>query len=144
VAPATADRHPDHAAAGRLAREAAFFAGVAQAGEGRPHRVHRVYHYAIHHPVDASFVVDVTAVWSRRMAAVLAYDSQFGHGCQPRTEIGHDEFLEVIEARARYYGAMIGVRYGEPFAAVGPLAADAMPGLPAPPGEGSIRYRTFM
>jgi N-acetylglucosamine malate deacetylase 1 len=129
LTPYPEDRHPDHAAAGRLAREACFFAAVRRIGEGDPHRVARLYHYMAHQPFTPTFVVDVSEVWDRKLEAVRAYATQFGGVDRPATEIGGFGFLEILEARAVVHGAMIGVRRGEPFHALGPVAASLLPGL---------------
>jgi len=146
LAPHTDDRHPDHVAAGRLAREAAFVAGVARVGRGEPHRPRRVYHYPLHHPFEPSFVLDVSAVWDRRMQAVRAYTSQFAvRPEQRRTAIGDPRFLDVLEARAAHYGAMVGAERGEPYLCHGPLRMTALPEL-AGSGQGSdpLAYRAYL
>lgn len=138
------DRHPDHAAAGRLVREACFFAGVARWGDGDPHRPTLVHHYMLHHTFEPTFVVDVTAVWAQRVAAVAAYESQFGGPPAERTTaIAGGAFLDLLAARATVHGAMIGVERGEAFHCAGPLGLDRLPGIgtrePGPPV-----YRTFL
>jgi N-acetylglucosamine malate deacetylase 1 len=146
LAPYPEDRHPDHAAAGKLVRESCFLAAVGKFSSGSPHRPAALYHYTVHHPLPTSFVVDVTAVWSQKMDAVRAYESQFAPGRPDAgTEIGSEAFLAVVEARSRFYGAMIGVERGEAFYSQGPIALEALPGLqgdaggpPRPPG-----YRAF-
>ena len=70
LAPYRQDRHPDHVAASKLVRDACFFAGVKKVGVGCPYRPERVYQYMIHQPFSPSFVMDVSSVWERRMAAV--------------------------------------------------------------------------
>jgi bacillithiol biosynthesis deacetylase BshB1 len=145
LAPDTEDRHPDHAAAGRLAREAAFLAGLREAGARGPYRPERVYHYAMHHPIEPTFVLDVSAVWERRVAAVAAFESQFGSsGDDPATELSGGGFLDLIGARARHYGAMVGVERGEPYRCLGPLRAHVLPGLEYPRPDGPQPYRGFM
>jgi bacillithiol biosynthesis deacetylase BshB1 len=137
VAPYPEDRHPDHSAAGLLAREACFLAGVGRIGEGEPHRPARLYHYMTHHPFTPSFVVDVSSVWDRKMSAVRAYQSQFGGDGGPATQIGGPGFLELLDARAAVHGAMIGVDRGEPFYHPGPVALASLPGMdPAEPAPG--------
>ena len=130
LAPYTEDRHPDHVAAGRLVRDACFFAGVAKAGPGAPHRPRRVYHYMLHQPFEPVFVVDVSAVWDRRLEVATAYESQIGrHPDDPATALSGGRFLDVLAARATFYGAMIGAERGEPFSCRGPLAARGLPEL---------------
>jgi N-acetylglucosamine malate deacetylase 1 len=142
LAPYPEDRHPDHAVAGRITREACFLAGVAKIGEGHRHRPARLYHYMLHHPFSPSFVLDVSAVWDRKMQAVQAYESQFGPGDEPPTEIGGPGFVEYLEARAAVHGAMIGARRGEPFHQPGPVAVTSLPGMePADPSPGYDMFR---
>jgi bacillithiol biosynthesis deacetylase BshB1 len=129
LAPFPEDRHPDHAAAGRLTREACFLAGVRKFGGDDPHRPSRLYHYMVHHLFTPSFVLDVSSVWDRKMAAVRAYQSQFAGGPGPATEIAGPRFLELLEARASVHGAMVGAEWGEPFHQSGPVAVTALPGL---------------
>jgi bacillithiol biosynthesis deacetylase BshB1 len=144
LAPYPDDRHPDHAAAGRLVRDACFYAGVAKLGAGAPHRPRRLYHYMLHHSFEPSFVLDVSAVWTRRMAAVTAYDSQLGAAAAGRTEIGGGDFLEQLSARAGFFGAMIGVQRGEPFYCRGPVAASILPGASSEGADSDLRYRMFL
>ena len=127
LAPYAEDRHPDHAACGRLVREACFLAGVRKAGTGAPHHPRRLYEYMTHQPFEPSFVVDISVVWDRRSSAVSAYRSQFGVADAPLTQIGSPRFLELLETRASFYGAMIGAARGEPFYCRGPLAMTMLP-----------------
>jgi len=133
------DRHPDHAAASQLVANACFFAGVRKVGEGRPHRPERVYYYSLHSPFPPTFVIDVSPAWDRKMAAVRAYQSQFQHNNgDVETALSSPSFMRTLEARAIWFGAMIGVAYGEAFYAPGPVILDSFPGLkngPPPPGE---------
>lgn len=129
LAPYPEDRHPDHAAAGRLAREACFLAGIRRVGKGRPHRPSALFHYMLHQPFDPSFLVDVTDVWERKKEAVAAYETQFGTGPEPATEIGGPWFLEMLEARAAFHGAMMGVPLAEAYHSPGPIGLSDPPGL---------------
>lgn len=130
LAPYWDDRHPDHAAAGRLARDSAFLAGVRRYGEGEPHRPEHVFHYMLHHPFVPSFVVDVTAVWDVRNLALRAYASQFSRPLGDRaTAIAGDAFLDTLDARAITYGAMVGAARGEAFLSPGPVGLPYLPGL---------------
>lgn len=134
LAPVAEHRHPDHAEAARLAQRAAFFAGVAKVGDGAPHRVERLLSYAIHQPVAPSLVVDVSSVWAEQQQVLAAYASQFAAGDAPATSIGDGSFLQALEARARFYGAMINARYGEPYVSAAPLAVHEAASLLRPAG----------
>lgn len=134
LAPYREDRHPDHEAAGRLIREACFYAGVASMGRGEPFRPDRVYYYMSHSPFAPSFVIDITSVWEQKIAVINAYMTQFFNE-DPETKptaISNPEFLRYHEARSVYYGAMIGVSHGEPFFSVGPISLHALPGIERP------------
>ena len=130
LAPHWSDRHPDHAATGGLVREACFFAGVGALGEGTAHRPQQVFFYMAHQPFSPSFVLDVSAVWERRMATVHAYRSQFSPAAgAPETALSQPGFLRYLEARAIVLGAMIGVAYGEGFFVPGPVPCSRLPDL---------------
>jgi bacillithiol biosynthesis deacetylase BshB1 len=141
LAPYIEERHPDHAAAGRLAREASFLAGLAKFGTGEAHRVGALYHYMLHTPFTPAFLVDVSDVWAAKMNAVEAYSSQFG--TSSATEIGQGRFLELLEARGAFHGAMIGAARAEAFIGVGPLALEALPGLQPGRAQPAQRYHMF-
>jgi bacillithiol biosynthesis deacetylase BshB1 len=133
LAPYWEDRHPDHAAAGKLVREACFFAGVRRVGEGRPYRPERVYFYMLHHAFSASFIVDVSRSWERKMAAIMAYGSQFeADSGEVETVLSRPEFLRTWEARAIWLGATIGAAYGEAFFSPGPVPLREFPGMGRP------------
>ncbi len=110
-------RHPDHYKAAELGYESCFLAGLRKLDETiPPHRPYKVIYSSIYAPVAPSFVVDITAQFDRRMDALLSYESQYGEtdegaGLFPK----RNEIRERLAAMARYYGNLIGVRYGEPF-----------------------------
>ncbi len=133
LAPYWQERHPDHAAASKLVQEACFFAGLNKVGPGQPYRPERLYYYMIHYPFSPSFVVDVSTVWERRMAAVRAYKSQFqSNGNDVETALSQPGFIRFLEARAIWFGAMIGVAYGGPFLATGPVPLPEFPVMGRP------------
>lgn len=147
LAPYWRDRHPDHAAAGRLVRRACFLAGVSTLGTGAPHRPDRLFHFMVHEPFIPSFVVDIGTAWPRKVEAVAAYRSQFQPADPgPETALSRGDFTRVLEARAIWFGAMIGAPYGEPFRSRGPIALDELPGLQrAGPGRpGLPAYSAFL
>ena len=75
-------------------------------------------------------MVDVSAVWDRRLQVATVYASQVGNEAgEPVTALSGGRFLDVLAARATFYGAMIGAERGEPFNCRGPLAVDGLPEL---------------
>ena len=122
VAPDCHDAHPDHVEASHLITRACYLAGLARyAASGERHRPERLL-FALYRVAPAPhLVVDVTAVWEQRLAAVAAHRSQLGAGAGPATYLTQPDFLAEVEARARVFGAAIGVRYGEGYRTRGPL-----------------------
>jgi len=123
------DRHPDHRKASRLCEDAFFYSHLTRVGEGQPpHRPEGRLMYLNNSVPDVSpsFIVDITEFFDRKMEAIGAYRSQFfnpDYGAE-ETYISAHEFHEQIQVRARYFGGLIGVRYGEPFVLPVPLAVD--------------------
>jgi bacillithiol biosynthesis deacetylase BshB1 len=117
-APYPDDRHPDHTRTGRIVTEASFYAGLRalQTGESA-HRPQTVIYYIQNYQNAPSFVVDCAKQWKTKMRAIAAYKSQFHDpkSKEPKTFISDPKFLEMIEARGKHFGAMIGVSYGEAF-----------------------------
>jgi LmbE family N-acetylglucosaminyl deacetylase len=120
-------RHPDHHHAGELVRECIFLAGLEKIKTGHPPFRPSAY-FCFPELIPWSrpdFVVDITAVWEKKMAALRAFKSQFNIGHvetePPKTFLKSTELWELLEAKARMAGLMIGVRYGEPFYSHRPL-----------------------
>lgn len=115
--PCTQDRHPDHAAAGQAAQDAAFLAGLRKIETGQePFRPTWTLHYFCRWEYQVSFIVDVSDEFDTRIKAIQAYRSQFDENSTgPKTYISRPRFLEFIIARAKYYGSKIEAEYGEPF-----------------------------
>ena len=110
-------RHPDHYRAAEMGYEACFMAGLKKLEEyTEPHRPHKILYSSIYANVAPSFVVDISAQFERRMAALLSYRSQYGAGAQGAELFPEEqEIRERLGAIARYFGNLIGVKYGEPF-----------------------------
>ena len=118
------DRHPDHVEASRLTDRAMYHAGLRRYdAPGEPFRPQARWHFASRVGFHPAIVVDITPTWERKREAILAHGSQVSREGADRhpTALNDPEFLERIEARARHFGSMIGVRYGEPFAGADPL-----------------------
>jgi len=125
------DPHPDHVAAGRLAREAWYLSGLRRlaerdAGPGarRPRRLAR---FMSHRRFDPTLVIDVSAHWPTKVAAVKAYSSQLrpeDASDDGRHLLYRADILERMETKGRAAGEMIGVAYGEPLLCEEPLSLD--------------------
>jgi bacillithiol biosynthesis deacetylase BshB1 len=120
-------RHPDHYRASELGYEACFLAGLKKLDEySEPHRPYKVIYASLYAHVKPSFVVDISGQFEARMTALLSYQSQYGsRGECSQREGARDEggglfpqeheIRERLGAIARFYGNLIGVKYGEPF-----------------------------
>jgi bacillithiol biosynthesis deacetylase BshB1 len=131
VAPYPDDRHPDHTRTGRIVTEASFYAGLRALETGlRAHRPQTVLYYLQNYMFPPSFVVDVTKHWKTKMRSVAAYKSQFHdpNSKEPQTFISRPTFLDMIEARGKHFGALIGAEYGEAFVTKQPPRVDDLIG----------------
>lgn len=115
LAPYWDDTHPDHVAASRLVDDARFWSKLSRSDiAGEPYYPPKLYYYySIHlRIIEApSFVVDISQTLEDKLAAVAAYQSQFGHRSPEFPTIADD-----LRGRARYWGWAINRGYGEPFA----------------------------
>jgi len=125
-------RHPDHYRAGELGFEACFLAGLKKLDEySEPHRPNKILYSSIYADVKPSFIVDVSAQFERRMAALLSYASQYGETAEGGTLFPNEgEIRERLAAIARFYGNQIGVRYGEPFVVKEAIQIDDIVAMP--------------
>lgn len=122
---APTDRHPDHGDATKLILDAIFYSGLAKikttgdSGQPQEHwRPSHILQYMQDRPFEPDIVFDVSDTFEIKEQAVLAFGSQFNvtiPGDEPETYISGEEFFKGIEARARHYGHLAGVTYGEPF-----------------------------
>jgi N-acetylglucosamine malate deacetylase 1 len=125
----TEARHPDHRAAAELGRDACFLAGVRNVPvDGEPFRPHTLIHcltYAEHAP-KPTFVLDISEVMERKLAAIFAYASQFdGKSAMGDVYGGGDRPLrEQILAHHAHYGSWIRRPYGEPYWTRGTMRVD--------------------
>jgi bacillithiol biosynthesis deacetylase BshB1 len=119
-------RHPDHYVTSTLGFEAAFLAGLTKLDENvPPHRPHKIVYASLYADVRPSFVVDITPYFERRMESLFAYESQYGGG-------GHgaglfpnkEEIQDRLRSIARFYGNLVGVKYGEPYVVKETLRVD--------------------
>jgi len=119
-------RHPDHTKACELGYEACFLAGLKKLDPyteaSRPRKILYASQYA---NVTPSLVVDISAQFERRMSALLSYRSQYGDAVEGSNLFpAEKEVRERLETVARFYGNLIGVKYGEPFVVKEPIAVE--------------------
>ena len=119
ILPFAVGRHPDHRIASELGRDACFLAGLSRyPAAGNPHRPHKIL-YALSYredPLKPTFVVDISAQFERKLAAIRSYASQFD-GAKAAGEIfptGQDLY-GLVETQNAHYGSLIRRRYGEPY-----------------------------
>jgi bacillithiol biosynthesis deacetylase BshB1 len=117
ILPYWTGRHPDHYRACEIAYEACFLSGLKRLEEDvPPHRPFKILYSSLYANVTPSFVVDVTRQFERRMAALFRYVSQYGDTTEGSGLFpSHAEVEERLASIARFYGNLIGVKYGEPF-----------------------------
>lgn len=115
------DRHPDHGQCGSIIKEAVFNAGIKQyESEGDAHKVQSVYTYFINGFDRPDFLIDVEAVYDKKITALQAYRSQFTPVDGVSTPLT-DNYLEAVQARDRLFGKEAGVRLAEGFKTSKPL-----------------------
>jgi bacillithiol biosynthesis deacetylase BshB1 len=119
-------RHPDHYNASRLAYEAIFAAGLKKLDDTlAPHRPFKILYAAQYANVTPSFVVDITPYFDRRMDALMAYRSQYADDVDGASLFPKEaEIRDRLAAIARFYGNLIGVRYGEAYVVKEMIAVD--------------------
>lgn len=124
--PSRDDPHPDHASGGALVERALYVSGIhGYDSDHEAWRVGSVFVYAGRTDFTPHVVVDITDTYETKVRAIKAHKSQFvpGQGRKP-TRLNSPEFLPAIESRCRVYGLSVGVRFGEGFRTVRPLAVN--------------------
>jgi bacillithiol biosynthesis deacetylase BshB1 len=128
-APYWVDAHPDHLAATELVEAARFWSKLTKTDlPGEPFHPERIYYYYCVHlklAPQPAFVLDISAEWDAKLAAIGAYESQFITG----RSTDSPTFLDRLRDEAAYWGKSIGTRYGEPFATREPLGVNTLAGL---------------
>src|SRR5690349_18053354 len=110
------DRHPDHVAASRVLRVAAFRSAlrryVTDVDSWRPDWI---CYYFINDGAQPSFVVDVSAHYQRKRDALDCYRSQFAPAdpSAVATRLTASTFRQLIESRDAQFGALAGVAFAE-------------------------------
>ena len=117
------DRHIDHGKGSKLVSDACFLSGLLKIEtklDGQPQekwRPKQVYHYIQWKNIKPDLAVDVSGFIDTKMAAVLAYKTQFYNpdSTEPSTPISSKNFTDSIKYRARDLGRLIGVEHAEGF-----------------------------
>ncbi|HLL89041.1 MAG TPA: bacillithiol biosynthesis deacetylase BshB1 [Tepidisphaeraceae bacterium] len=109
--PYPVDAHPDHVACTRIAEDARFDAKLTKTDiPGDPYHPKRIIYYFCTHlrlNFPATFCVDITPAYDRKLKAVRCYASQFVGNA------GH--VPEMVGQITAYFGNRIGTAHAEPF-----------------------------
>jgi N-acetylglucosamine malate deacetylase 1 len=122
-APYFNDRHPDHIDSSKLVKRAVFSSGLEKfktslTGKSQTaYRPKKIFYYMQTYLFEPSFIVDISDYFETKMKSCKAFNSQFHNPSLKRedTFISKPEFLDYVEARAKFYGFQIRKKYGEPF-----------------------------
>ena len=110
------DAHPDHLAVTRIGEDARFDAKLTKSAiPGTPHYCRRIlYYFCTHLRINfpATFCVDVSAFWQKKLDAVNCYQSQFYTG---RTGDDRGAVVRYVETIGAYFGGTINRPHAEPF-----------------------------
>ena len=121
------DRHPDHVAAHRLLTRAAFLSGLSRYGApGESWRADWVLSYFINDSAPPSFVIDVSATYEKKRAALACHRSQFQPSSGTATRLTSPRFRQLIESRDAQFGALIGVDFAEGVVTREPIARQTL------------------
>ncbi len=99
-----------------LDKEQQYYRDHEEASALAPHRPFKIVYATLYYDVRPTFVVDITDQFEARLRSLFAYKSQYedqqaGSGLFP----AHQEIRDRIEAMARFYGLLAGVKFAEPF-----------------------------
>ena len=112
------DAHPDHVATSHICDAARFQAKLTKTDmAGEPWYPTKILYYLCSHlriAFPASFIVDVSAHWDRKIDAAKSYASQFDVE-------GEYPVIDLITRYAAYFGALIQADYGEPLLSREPI-----------------------
>jgi bacillithiol biosynthesis deacetylase BshB1 len=123
------DRHPDHRAASAVLDVAIFKAGLRRYdAPGDAWRPEWVCYYFINDAATPSFVIDVSAVYERKRAALACYRSQFAADDPSAvpTRLMSPSFIRLIETRDGQFGALTGVHHAEGVVVREPIARESL------------------
>ncbi len=143
-APYWIERHPDHENTSKLVREAWYLSGLVKFKtklNGKiqePHRPKKIFFYVqyFYQQFTPNLIIDITDVFEKKLKVIECYKSQFFN---PNVKINAIEtllstpdFREYLIARARFFGEMIGRKYGEPFLTLAPVGLNGIENVVLP------------
>jgi bacillithiol biosynthesis deacetylase BshB1 len=124
------DAHPDHLAVTRIGEDARFDGKLTKSAiPGEPWYCKRIIYYFCTHlrfNFPATFCVDITPFWEKKLAAVECYQSQFYTG-KLGTEAG--AVVRYVTTIGSYFGGTINRTYAEPFFTKEMLGFGSLEGL---------------
>ncbi len=119
------DRHPDHAGAASALDLAVFKSGLRRyVTSEAPWRPDWTCYYFINTSATPSFVIDVSAHYDTKRAALACFRSQFAPSDPGAvaTRLTAESFRNLIESRDAQFGAQIGVGFAEGLVVREPVA----------------------
>jgi len=143
-APYWIERHPDHENTSKLVREAWYLSGLVKFKtklNGKiqePHRPKKIFFYVQYYyqQFTPNLIIDITDVFEKKLKVIECYKSQFfnpGVKISAReTLLSTPDFKEYLVARARFFGEMIGRKYGEPFLTLSPVGLNGIENVVLP------------
>jgi bacillithiol biosynthesis deacetylase BshB1 len=132
------ERHPDHENTSRLVREAWYLSGLEKFKtklNGKlqePYRPKKIFFYVqyFYQQFTPNLIIDISEVFERKIKVIECYKSQFFNPNvnlkEKETLLSTPDFKEYLIARARFFGEMIGRRYGEPFLTLSPIGLNGI------------------
>ena len=114
-------RHPDHKYCGEIVKEACFLSGIGKIKtESTPFRPSAIIEFPeLIIKKKPDFVIDISDHWDKKVELIRCYSTQVTKEGEDdkgtKTLLRSNSFWEILKARSIQAGAMIGVKYGEPF-----------------------------
>jgi bacillithiol biosynthesis deacetylase BshB1 len=111
-------RHPDHYTAATLGYEACYAAGLKQLPvKGDAHRPKKILYASMYWEIKPSFLVDISAQWQKKLAAINCFASQFSGDLRDITELypAWAKLIDRVTTQCKYFGHLMGVEYAEPY-----------------------------
>jgi bacillithiol biosynthesis deacetylase BshB1 len=124
------DAHPDHLAVTRIGEDARFDGKLTKSTiAGEPWYCKRIIYYFCTHlrfNFPATFCLDVSAHWEKKLQALECYQSQFYTG---RSGAEHGAAVRYVAGIAQYFGGTINRQFAEPFYTKETLGFNSLDGI---------------